>query len=117
MKAALPLTLCLIPFFLPDVHPKKKPAKEQATVMAKHASVRMKNSPTSRTVCDAGTQTRARRCDGKAGQTGIAFEQATLRGWMEETTLSHSSHGVKNCRPWWRRQKNQEAQNNRSASG
>ena len=49
MKAALTLVLAFT-IVLFGCGPKMEPAKEHATVVAKHASVRMKNSATSRTL-------------------------------------------------------------------
>ena len=84
IKAALPLTLAISIFFT-GCSPKKEPAKEQATVVAKHASVRMKNSATSRTVTTLEPDNRVDVME-KVGNW-YRIRMGETQGWMEETTL------------------------------
>jgi SH3-like domain-containing protein len=84
MKAALILVLAFS-IVLTGCGPKKEPAKEKATVVAKHASVRMKNSATSRTLAtlepDAKIEIMEKQGNWYRIRTG------DTQGWMEETTL------------------------------
>jgi len=84
MKAALTLVLA-ISVFLTGCGPKKEPAKEQATVVAKHASVRMKNSATSRTLATLEPNDRVDILE-KVGNW-YRIRSGETQGWMEETTL------------------------------
>ena len=107
MKAALPLTLALS-IFLAGCAPKKEPAKEQATVMAKHASVRMKNSPTSRTVATLEPDTHVDVMEKQGNWYRI--RTGDTQGWMEETTLLTQAMSSK-LQTMVAAAKNQEAQN------
>jgi hypothetical protein len=84
IKAALILVLtCSI--VLSGCGPKKEPAKEQATVVAKHASVRMKNSATSRTLTTLEPDTKIDVLERQGNWYRI--RTGDTQGWMEETTL------------------------------
>jgi hypothetical protein len=84
MKAALTLALAFS-IFISGCGPKKEPAKEQATVVAKHASVRMKNSATSRTVATMEPDTKIDIMEKQGNWYRI--RSGETQGWMEETTL------------------------------
>ena len=77
------LLLCIL--VLSSCAPKKEPAKEQATVVAKHASVRMKNSSTSRTLATLEPNARVEVLE-KLGNW-YRVRTGDVQGWMEETTL------------------------------
>jgi len=107
IKAALPLTLvCSI--FLADCAPKKEPAMEQATVVAIHASVRMKNSPTSRTIATLEPDTHIDVMEKQGNWYRI--RSGDTQGWMEETTLLTQAMSSK-LQAMVTAAKNQEAQN------
>jgi hypothetical protein len=84
MKAALTLVLASS-IVLSGCGPKKEPAKEQATVVAKHASVRMKNSATSRTLATLEPDTKIDVMEKQGNWYRI--RSGETQGWMEETTL------------------------------
>ena len=84
MKAALTLALGFS-IVLSACGPKKEPAKEQATVVAKHASVRMKNSATSRTLATLEPDTKIDIMEKQGNWYRI--RSGDTQGWMEETTL------------------------------
>src|SRR5678816_2388089 len=84
MKAALTLALGFS-IVLSACGPKKEPAKERATVVAKHASVRMKNSATSRTLATLEPETRIDIMEKQGNWYRIRHGET--QGWMEETTL------------------------------
>jgi len=84
MKAALTLALGFF-IVLSACGPKKEPAKEQATVVAKHASVRMKNSATSRTLATLEPDTKIDIMEKQGNWYRI--RSGDTQGWMEETTL------------------------------
>jgi len=84
IKAALTLVLALS-IVLSGCGPKKEPAKEQATVVAKHASVRMKNSATSRTLTTLEPSTKIDILEKQGNWYRI--RTGDTQGWMEETTL------------------------------
>ena len=84
MKAGLTLVVVLS-IGLTACGPKKEPAQEQATVVAKHASVRMKNSATSRTLATLEPDTRIDIMEKQRNWYRIRF--GDTQGWMEETTL------------------------------
>jgi len=84
MKAALTLVL-VFSIVLSGCGPKKEPAKEQATVVAKHASVRMKNSATSRTLATLEPDTKIDVMEKQGNWYRIRTGET--QGWMEETTL------------------------------
>ena len=84
MKAALILVLTSS-IVLSGCGPKKEPAKEQATVVAKHASVRMKNSATSRTLTTLEPDTKIDVLERQGNWYRI--RTGDTQGWMEETTL------------------------------
>jgi uncharacterized protein YgiM (DUF1202 family) len=65
--------------------PKKEPAKEHATVVAKHASVRMKNSSTSRTLITLEPNTEVDVLEKQGNWYRV--RTSDTQGWMEETTL------------------------------
>ena len=65
--------------------PKKEPAKEQATVVAKNSSVRMKNSATSRTLTTLQPDTKVEVLE-KQG-SWYRIRSGETQGWMDETTL------------------------------
>ncbi len=88
IKAAVPLMLlCFL--LQTSCAPKKEPAKEQATVVAKHASVRMKNSSTSRTLLnlEPGARVDVLEKQGNWYRVRADDVQGSVQGWMEETTL------------------------------
>src|SRR6186713_902982 len=80
MKAGLTLALALS-----TVLTACGPKKEQATVVAKHASVRMKNSATSRTLATLEPETRIDIMEKQGNWYRIRHGET--QGWMEETTL------------------------------
>jgi len=84
MKAALTLVLAFS-VVLTGCGPKKEPAKEQATVVANHASVRMKNSATSRTLATLEPNTKIDIMEKQGNWYRIRYGET--QGWMEETTL------------------------------
>ena len=84
MKAGLTLALSLFTL-ITACGPKKEPAKEQATVVAKHASVRMKNSATSRTLATLEPETKIDIMEKQGNWYRIRY--GDTQGWMEETTL------------------------------
>jgi len=84
IKAALILVLTSS-IVLSGCGPKKEPAKEQATVVAKHASVRMKNSATSRTLTTLEPDTKIDVLERQGNWYRI--RTGDTQGWMEETTL------------------------------
>jgi len=84
IKAALSLTFTAV-VLLASCAPKKEPAKEQATVVAKHASVRMKNSATSRTLTTLEPDTKIEVLEKQGNWYRIS--SGDTQGWMEETTL------------------------------
>jgi hypothetical protein len=84
MKAALTLVLALS-IVLPACGPKKEPAKEHAVVVAKHASVRMKNSATSRTLATLEPDAKIDILEKQGNWYRI--RTGDTQGWMEETTL------------------------------
>jgi len=85
MKPALLLTIALS-LLLTGCGPRKEPAKERATVVAKHASMRMKNSATSRTLATLEPETHVDIMEKQGNWYRIRTEDNT-QGWMEETTL------------------------------
>jgi len=84
MKAGLTLLLALSTVFT-ACGPKKEPAKEHAVVVANHASVRMKNSATSRTVATLEPETQIDIMEKQGNWYRIRYGET--QGWMEETTL------------------------------
>jgi hypothetical protein len=84
MKAALTLVLAFF-VVISGCGPKKEPAKEHATVVAKHASVRMKNSATSRTLETLEPDTKLEILEKQGNWYRI--RSGETQGWMEETTL------------------------------
>jgi hypothetical protein len=84
MKAALTLALAFSIVFS-GCGPQKEPAKEQATVVAKHASVRMKNSATSRTLATLEPDAKIDIMEKQGNWYRI--RSGETQGWMEETTL------------------------------
>jgi uncharacterized protein YgiM (DUF1202 family) len=84
IKAALSLTFTAI-VLLSGCAPKKEPAKEMATVVANHASVRMKNSATSRTLTTLEPDTKVEVLEKQGNWYRI--RSGETQGWMEETTL------------------------------
>src|SRR5215831_6578599 len=83
MKLLLPVFLFLL---LTSCAPKEEPILDEATVVAKNASLRLKNSSTSRTlrVLDAGE-----KVDVLEHQENWYRVQygPNVQGWMEESTL------------------------------
>jgi len=84
MKAALTLVLAFS-IALSACGPKKEPAKEHAVVVAKHASVRMKNSATSRTLATLEPDAKIDIMEKQGNWYRI--RSGDTQGWMEETTL------------------------------
>ena len=84
MKAASTLVLAFS-IVLSGCGPRKEPAKEQATVVAKHASVRMKNSATSRTLATLEPDAKIDILEKQGNWYRI--RSGETQGWMEETTL------------------------------
>jgi hypothetical protein len=107
IKAALTLALA-ISIFLAACGPKKEPAKEQATVVAKNASVRMKNSATSRTLTVLGPNTQVDVMEKQGNWYRI--RTGDIQGWMEETTLLTQTMSAK-LQAMVTEAKKQEAQN------
>jgi len=65
--------------------PKKEPAKEQATVVAKQAAIRMKNSSTSRTLVNLEPDAHVEVLEKQGNWYRV--RSGDVQGWMEETTL------------------------------
>src|SRR5437764_13819960 len=107
MKAALPLALALL-IGQTGCSPKKEPAKEQATVVARHASVRMKNSATSRTLATMEPDAHVDIMEKQGNWYRV--RAGDTQGWMEETTLLTQSMSSK-LQAMVDAAKNQEAQN------
>jgi uncharacterized protein YgiM (DUF1202 family) len=107
MKAALTLVLAFS-IVLAGCGPKKEPAKEQATVIAKHASVRMKNSATSRTLATLEPDTKIDILEKQGNWYRI--RSGDTQGWMEETTLMTDTMGTQ-LQSMVAEAKKQEAQN------
>jgi uncharacterized protein YgiM (DUF1202 family) len=107
MKPALPLALVLS-IFMFGCGPKKEPAKERATVIAKNASVRMKNSATSRTLTTLEPDSKVDIMEKQGNWYRIRI--GDTQGWMEETTLLTDSMSAK-LRTMVSTAASQEAQN------
>jgi len=84
IKAALLFTFTAV-VLLSGCAPKKEPAKEQAIVVAKNSSVRMKNSATSRTLTTLQPDTKVEVLEKQGNWYRI--RSGETQGWMEETTL------------------------------
>jgi hypothetical protein len=84
MKAALTLILA-VSISSAACGPKPEPAMEKATVVANHASVRMKNSATSRTLASLDPNTPIDILEKQGNWYRIRYGE--IQGWMEETTL------------------------------
>jgi len=107
MKAALTFVLASSMFFV-GCGPKKEPAKEQATVVAKHASVRMKNSATSRTLATLEPETQIEIMEKQGNWYRIRYGET--QGWMDETTILTDAMAAK-LQAMVAEAKKQEAQN------
>ncbi|HLQ76524.1 MAG TPA: SH3 domain-containing protein [Terriglobia bacterium] len=93
MKPALLLTIALSLLWT-SCGPRKEPAKEKATVVAKHASVRMKNSATSRTLATLEPDTHVDIMEKQGNWYRIRTDDNS-QGWMEETTLMTETMSTK----------------------
>src|SRR6478672_8228339 len=107
MKAAMTLILA-VSLVMSGCGPKKEPAKEQATVVAKHASVRMKNSATSRTLATLEPDAKIDIMEKQGNWYRI--RSGETQGWMEETTLMTDTMGSQ-LQSMVAEAKKQEAQN------
>jgi hypothetical protein len=107
MKAARQLTV-LLTILLTACAPRQEPAKEQATVVAKHASIRMKNSASSRTVTTVEPDLRVDVLEKQGNWYRV--RSGDNQGWMEETTLLTATMSAK-LAAMAAAAKNQEAQN------
>lgn len=83
MKLVLSL---LLPLFITSCTPKPEPAMDLATVVAKNASVRMKNSSTSRTLHTLDTGDKVEVLERQDNWYRIRYGDR-LQGWMEESTV------------------------------
>jgi len=107
IKAALTFTLTAA-LLLTSCAPKKEPAKELATVVGRHSSVRMKNSATSRTLTTLEPDTKVEVLE-KLGNW-YRIRSGETQGWMEETTLRTQTMTDK-LQAMVNASRNQEAQN------
>ena len=72
--------------WLPSCASKPEPVVDQATVVARNASVRMKNSPTSRTVTTLNVGDKVDVIEKQDNWFRIRRGEQVL-GWMEESTI------------------------------
>ena len=77
-------------FFLTSCAPKPESVLDQAEVVAKNASVRMKNSPTSRTLTTLAPGDRVEVLERQGNWLRIRYRD-DVQGWMEESTVLTSS--------------------------
>ena len=107
MKAALTLVLAFS-ISLAGCGPRKEPAKELATVVANHASVRMKNSANSRTLATLEPDTPVDILEKQGNWYRI--RSGDTQGWMDETTLRTQTMAAK-LQAMSAEAKSQESQN------
>jgi len=79
------LALC-VPLLFSSCAPKPEPVLEEATVVARNASVRQKNSPTSRTLVTLNVGDKVDVLQREENWYRIRHGEQ-LQGWMEESTL------------------------------
>lgn len=73
-------------FFLPSCKPKPEPTLDEATVVARNASVRLKNSSTSRTLVTLNVGDKVDVLQRQDNWYRIRHGER-LQGWMEESTI------------------------------
>lgn len=78
--------LVVLLLLLSACSPKPEPVLDQATVVAKNASVRLKNSSTSRTLHTLGSGDKVEVLERKNNWYRIRYG-GTVQGWMEESTV------------------------------
>jgi uncharacterized protein YgiM (DUF1202 family) len=83
MKLVLPVLVCLL---LTSCAPRKEPILDEATVVAKNASLRLKNSSTSRTLRVLDTGDKVDVLEHQENWYRVQYGP-NVQGWMEESTL------------------------------
>src|SRR5437773_6330142 len=83
MKVVAPLLLAAL---LTSCAPKPEPALDQATVVAKNASLRLKNSSTSRTLRVLDTGEKVEVLERQENWYRVRYGP-DVQGWMEESTV------------------------------
>src|ERR1044071_8555922 len=88
MKPQRAVALIVLSFLLPisSCGPKPEPVLDEATVVARNASVRLKNSPTSRTLVTLNAGDKVEVLERQANWYRIRHGDR-LQGWMEESTI------------------------------
>src|SRR5919198_1348506 len=84
MKLLLPVSLSL--FLISCTPPKPEPTVDQATVIAKNASLRLKNSSTSRTLRVLDTGDKVEVLERQDNWYRVRYGP-DVQGWMEESTV------------------------------